>query len=42
MPNLIIHNAMELESLVQKIGFLPFFAHAIPQFSIEEFTPSQY
>ena len=42
MPQPEIHNAMELEQLVQKIGFLPFFAHSIPQFSIEEFTPSQY
>lgn len=35
----IIHNAAELEELVQQMGFLPFFAHIITQFSIEEFTP---
>ena len=37
-----IHNAMELEALVQQMGFLPFFACAVPNFSIEEFTPSRY
>lgn len=42
MPYPRIHNAMELEALVQQIGFLPFFSCAIPNFSIEEFTPSRY
>lgn len=37
-----IHSAMELEALVQEIGFLPFFACSIPSFSIEECTSSQY
>lgn len=37
-----ITNAMDLETLVQQMGFLPFFACAIPYFSIEEFTPSRY
>lgn len=37
-----IHNAMELEALVQKLGFLPFFSCSIPGFSIEEFTPARY
>ena len=37
-----IHNAMELESLVQQMGFLSFFACSVPNFSIEEFTPSRY
>ena len=37
-----IHNAMELETLVQQMGFLPFFACSVPNFSIEEFTPSRY
>lgn len=37
-----ITNAMELETLVQQMGFLPFFACSVPQFSIEEFTPSRY
>ena len=37
-----IHNAMELEALVQQMGFLPFFACSVPNFSIEEFTPSRY
>lgn len=37
-----IHNAMELEALVQQLGFLPFFSCSIPNFSIEEFTPEQY
>ncbi len=36
-----IHSAMELETLVQEMGFLPFFACSIPNFSIEEFTPSR-
>lgn len=42
MPQPRIHNAMELEALVQQIGFLPFFSCAIPNFSIEAFTPSRY
>lgn len=42
MPQPRIHNAMELEALVQQTGFLPFFSYAIPNFSIEEFTPSRY
>lgn len=37
-----IHNAMELETLVQQMGFLPFFACAVPNFSMEEFTSSRY
>ena len=42
MPQPNIHNAIELETLVQQMGFLPFFACAVPNFSIEEFTPSRY
>lgn len=42
MPQPRIHNAMELEALVQQTGFLPFFSCTIPNFSIEEFTPSRY
>ncbi len=42
MPQPKIHNAMELETLVQQMGFLPFFACYVPHFSIEEFTPSRY
>ena len=37
-----LHNAAELEALVQQMGFLPFFRCTIPQFSIEEFTPGLY
>ena len=37
-----IRNAMELKALVQQMGFLPFFACSVPNFSIEEFTPSRY
>ena len=37
-----VHNAMELEALVQQMGFLPFFSCSIPNFSIEDFTPSRY
>ena len=37
-----VHNAMELEALVQKLDFLPFFSCSIPNFSIEDFTPSRY
>ena len=36
-----LHSAMELEALVQQMGFLPFFRCSIPRFSIEEFTPDQ-
>ena len=32
--------AEELETLVQQMGFLPFFACSIPRFSVEEPTPS--
>ena len=32
------HSAMDLEALVQQLGFLPFFRCTIPRFSIEEFT----
>ena len=42
MPQPQIHNAMELEALVQQMGFLPFFFCAVFNFSIEEFTPSRY
>ena len=42
MSNPRIHNAMELEALVQQMGFLPFFVCSVPNFSIEEFTPSRY
>ena len=42
MSRPMIHNAMELEFLVQQMGFLPFFACSIPNFSVEEFTPSRY
>lgn len=42
MPQSRIHSAAELETLVQEIGFLPFFACPVLNFSIEEFTPSRY
>ena len=42
MPQPKIHNAKELEALIQQMGFLPFFTCAVPNFSIEEFTPSRY
>lgn len=42
MPKPKISSAMELEALVQQMGFLPFFPCSIPDFSIEEFTPSRY
>ena len=42
MPQPKIHNAAELETLVQQMGFLPFFSCGVPNFSIEEFTPSRY
>ena len=42
MPQPKIHNTIELETLVQQMGFLPFFSCGVPNFSIEEFTPSRY
>lgn len=42
MPQPRIHSATELETLVQEIGFLPFFSCSVRNFSIEEFTPSSY
>ncbi len=42
MPRPRIHNAMEPEALVQQMGFLPFSACSVPNFSIEEFTTSRY
>lgn len=42
MSNPTIHNANELEALALERGLLPFFACGIPDFSIEDFTPSQY
>lgn len=42
MPQPRIHNAIELEMLVQEMGFLPLFACSISNFSVEEFTPSRY
>lgn len=42
MPQPRITSVKELEALVQQMGFLPFFACAIPHFSVEEFTPSCY
>lgn len=42
MPKPKITSAMELEALVQQMGFLPFFPCSIPNFSIETFTPSRY
>ena len=42
MPKPKITSALELEALVQQMGFLPFFPCSIPNFSIEEFTPSRY
>lgn len=42
MPKPKITSAKELEALVQQMGFLPFFPCSIPDFSIEEFTPSRY
>ena len=41
MPPPKIHNAIELEVLVQQMGVLTFFSCSIPNFSIEEFTPSR-
>lgn len=42
MPKPKITSAIELEALVQQMGFLPFFPCSIPSFSIEEFTPNRY
>ncbi len=42
MPKPKITSAMELEALVQQMGFLPFFPCSIPDFSIKAFTPSRY
>lgn len=42
MPHPRIHSAAELETLVQEIGFLPFFSCSVRNISIEEFTPSRY
>ncbi len=42
MPQPWIHSAAELETLLQEIGFLPFFSCSVRNFSIEEFTPSRY
>lgn len=39
MPQL--HSAEQLERQAIRMGILPFFTHAIPQFSIEEFTPRE-
>ena len=36
-----LRSAQELASLVNEIGFLPFFANPIPGFSIEEATPGE-
>lgn len=35
-----INHERELEKLAAKMGFLPFFKNEIPEFSVEEFTPS--
>ena len=37
----LLRSAEELASLINEIGFLPFFANAIPGFSIEESTPGE-
>jgi len=37
-----LHSAEDLEALVLRMGFLPFFKNEIADFSIEEFTPSEY
>ena len=36
-----INRCEDLEKLVAKMGFLPFFANGIEDFSIEEFTPQE-
>ena len=38
----MLHNADELEKLVEEIGFLPFFKNEIKGFSVEEVTPAGY
>lgn len=38
----MLHNADELEILVEEIGFLPFFKNEIKGFSVEEVTPAGY
>lgn len=40
MPQPQITSAKELVTLVQQVGFPPFFACSIPRFSVEEPTPS--
>jgi hypothetical protein len=37
-----IHSPEQLEHLIQEMGFLPFFYCGIPNFSVGEFTPSEY
>lgn len=36
-----IYRCEDLEKLVSKMGFLPFFINDVPDFSIEEFTPQE-
>ncbi len=36
-----IRSAEELQALVQQLGFLPFFKHEIPGFSVEECCPKE-
>ena len=36
-----IYRCKDLEKMVLKMGFLPFFANDITDFSIEEFTPQE-
>jgi hypothetical protein len=38
----MLHNADELEKLVEEIGFLPFFKNEINGYSVEECTPAGY
>lgn len=38
----IIHSAEELEALIHKIGFLPFFANPVHGFSLEEMVDARY
>lgn len=38
----MLHDTEELASLVQEIGFLPFFRNEIAGFSVEDCTPSEY
>lgn len=37
-----LHNSSELEQLVLKIGFLPFFKNKVSGFSVEEMTPREF